>query len=196
MTSRTQQLRKYHRRDSAYLKWVLLAAIATAVTVDATGQEQRQPELRIVVSVADRKLVLLSDDKPVKLYPVAVGKDSTPTPTGEFKIINRIADPTYYHPGIVMPPGPNNPLGHRWMGLNAKGYGIHGTPDQDSIGQAASTGCIRMARTDLEEIFEVVRPGMTVHIVAAAEGELAQLMRAADMLLLAQANPEPATAAD
>jgi hypothetical protein len=82
------------------------------------------------------------------------------------------------------------------MGLNAKGYGIHGTPDQDSIGQAASTGCIRMARTDLEEIFEVVRPGMTVHIVAAAEGELAQLMRAADMLLLAQANPEPATAAD
>jgi lipoprotein-anchoring transpeptidase ErfK/SrfK len=195
VTTRTQPS-KYHPRDTVHLKWVLLAAIVMAMAVDAATQEVSPPELRIVVSVADRKLVLLSDDRPVKIYPVAVGKDSTPTPTGEFKLINRIVDPAYYHPGIVMPPGPDNPLGHRWMGLSLKGYGIHGTPDQDSIGQAASTGCVRMARADLEEVFDLVRPGMNVHIVAAAEGELAQVMRAAELLLLAQANHDPAPAAD
>lgn len=163
--------------EAAGLKWVLLAALAVAMAVDASGQQAPEPELRIVVSLVDRKLLLLADDQPLKVYPVAVGKSATPTPIGEFTVVNRLVEPTYYHPGVVIPPGPDNPLGSRWMGLNAKSYGIHGTNDESSIGLAASTGCVRMARADLEELFEVVRPGTKVQIVTAPEGELAELLR-------------------
>lgn len=190
-----QQNAKFQPRDSIHLKWVLVAAILSAMAVDAVSEEV-SPELRIVVSVSDRKMILLSDGKPVKLYAVAVGKASTPTPVGEFRIINRITDPTYYHPGIVMPPGPDNPLGSRWIGISARSYGIHGTPDEDSIGQSASTGCVRMARADLEELFEIVRPGMAVEIVAAAEGDLAEVMHAGDALMLAHAAQPTSIAAD
>ena len=196
MTTHSQRPHRFHSRDTVHLKWVLLAAIITAFAVDAARQEPRAPELKLMVSVADRKMLVLSDGTPVKLYPVGVGKESTPTPTGEFRIVNRITHPAYYHPGIVMPPGPDNPLGSRWIGLDAKSYGIHGTPDESSIGQAVSTGCIRMARADLEELFEIVRPGMMVQIVTAAEGDIAAVMQAADALLRAQAAEQPAITAD
>ena len=120
----------------------------------------------IVVSLADRKLALIEDRRVVKIYPVAVGKRSTPSPTGEFKIANRIPAPTYYHSGQVVPPGKANPLGTRWIGLSHKGYGIHGTNAPNSIGRAASHGCIRMRRSDVEELFQLVRVGDVVEIKA------------------------------
>jgi len=64
----------------------------------------------------------------------------------------------------VVAPGKTNPLGSRWMGLSAKGYGIHGTNVPTSIGKAASHGCIRMAKHDLEELFEMVTVGTIVEL--------------------------------
>ncbi|MFB3813044.1 MAG: L,D-transpeptidase [Terriglobales bacterium] len=93
--------------------------------------------------IPDRKLALLEDGQVKKVYPVAVGARRTPSPTGEFKVVNRLVRPTYYCPGQVVPPGAENPLGTRWIGLNQKGYGIHGTNAPKSIGMAASHGCIR-----------------------------------------------------
>ena len=120
----------------------------------------------IFVSLPDRKLALFKDGKAVKVYRVAVGKASTPSPSGEFKIVNRVSNPTYYHKGQVIPAGANNPVGTRWMGLSAKSYGIHGTNQPNSIGKAASTGCIRMAKADLEELFSQVEIGDAVQIRA------------------------------
>ena len=130
---------------------------------------------RVVVSLADRKLALIKNGQLVKIYRVAVGKPSTPSPTGEFKIVNRVTNPTYYHKGQIIPAGRSNPVGTRWMGLSAKSYGIHGTNQPSSIGKAASTGCIRMSQRDLEELFTLVEVGDAVEIrddrVAAIFGQ-------------------------
>src|ERR1700759_3395448 len=119
-----------------------LAALVAIAAADAYAEERRQENQRIVVSIADRKLIFFEDGRVVKVYDVAVGKSSTPTPEGQFRVINHIANPTYYHGTIVIAAGKENPLGTRWMGLSTAGYGIHGTNVPESIGQAASHGCI------------------------------------------------------
>jgi len=73
---------------------------------------------RVVVSIPDRKLVVLENDDVVTVFAVAVGAPATPSPTGTFTIVNRIANPTYYRPGKVIGPGSANPLGTRWIGLS------------------------------------------------------------------------------
>ena len=129
----------------------------------------------IVVSLEDHKLALVEDGKVKKIYTVAVGKPSTPSPVGTFKIARRVMNPTYSHEGRVVPPGPNNPVGTRWMGLSIPGYGIHGTNVPSSIGKAASHGCIRMARKDLEELYPMVEVGDTVELIGERNEETAQL---------------------
>ena len=129
----------------------------------------------IVVSLEDHKLALVEDGKVKKIYSVAVGKPSTPSPVGTFTIARRVMNPTYSHDGRVVPPGPNNPVGTRWMGLSIPGYGIHGTNVPSSIGKAASHGCIRMARKDLEELYPMVEVGDTVELIGERNEETAQL---------------------
>ena len=121
---------------------------------------------RIVISFPDRKLALMEGDRVVKMYDVAIGKPSTPSPTGEFQIINHVANPTWYGPDKTVGPGAANPVGTRWMGLSAHGYGIHGTNAPGSIGKAASHGCIRMRNRDVEDLFERVGVGVTVELHA------------------------------
>jgi L,D-transpeptidase ErfK/SrfK len=146
-------------------QWNTISKLAAAVAIAASEAyaEERRGD-RIVVSIADRKLVLMDGDRALKIYDVAVGKASTPSPEGEFRIINRIPNPAWYAPGKVVAPGKGNPLGSRWMGLSAKGYGIHGTNAPKSIGKAASHGCIRMRATDLEELFDLISVGVVVEI--------------------------------
>jgi lipoprotein-anchoring transpeptidase ErfK/SrfK len=129
----------------------------------------------IVISLEDRKLALVENGQAVKIYSVAVGKSSTPSPAGNFTIERRVANPTYHHDGKTIPPGPGNPVGTRWMGLSIKGYGIHGTNEPKSIGKAASHGCIRMAKADLEELYPLVEVGDSVEIVGHRDEETAQL---------------------
>ncbi|HLY97677.1 MAG TPA: L,D-transpeptidase [Candidatus Angelobacter sp.] len=120
---------------------------------------------QIVISIPDRQLALLEDGVVVKVYPIAVGKPGTPSPEGDFTIINRSENPTWRHKGQTVLPGKNNPVGTRWMGLSLKGYGIHGTNVQSSVGKAASHGCFRMKKNDIEELFTLVRVGdvVTIH---------------------------------
>jgi hypothetical protein len=110
-----------------------------------------------------------------KVYTVAVGKPSTPSPIGIFTIERRVANPTYQHNGKIVPPGPRNPVGTRWMGLSKHGYGIHGTNEPSSIGKAASHGCIRMAKADLEELYPLVAEGDTVELIGQRNEETTQL---------------------
>lgn len=129
----------------------------------------------MLVSIPDRKLALVENGRVVRIYRVAVGKTSTPSPSGSFKIVNRVANPAYYHKGQVIAAGKGNPVGSRWMGLSVKGYGIHGTNAPGSIGKAASTGCIRMGQRDLEELFAVVNVGDTVEIRAERGEQVAAI---------------------
>ncbi len=157
----------------ARAKWVL--AVVLVATAEALAQSKAQPARQVLVSIPDRKLAVLEDGRVLKVFPVAVGTAKSPSPSGEFHIINRVANPTYYHKGTVIPAGPANPLGARWMGLSLKGYGIHGTNAPRSIGKAASHGCIRMAKRDLEQFFDMVRVGDTVVIRAEADAQTAQI---------------------
>jgi lipoprotein-anchoring transpeptidase ErfK/SrfK len=143
---------------------IKIAALVMIAAMEAAAEDQIAR--RIVVSFADRKLVLLEGDRVLKVYDVAIGKTSTPSPLGEFKIVSHIANPTWYGPGKVVGPGPNNPVGPRWMGISAKGFGIHGTNAPGSIGKAASHGCIRMRNRDVKELFELVGVGVTVELDA------------------------------
>jgi lipoprotein-anchoring transpeptidase ErfK/SrfK len=149
------------------------ALMLVALMTPATAQTRQ-----IVVSIPDHKLALIEDGAVKKVYPVATGREQTPSPVGSFKIVNRVANPTYYHQGRKVEPGPQNPVGTRWIGLDEKGYGIHGTNAPSSIGKSASHGCIRMARKDLEELFEIVRPDDAVEIRRERDEETAELFGA------------------
>ena len=153
--------------------WAAMAVLAAGLAAQATGQTVSQRS--IVVSLEGRKLALVEDGQVRKIYKVAVGKRSTPSPTGIFTIERRVANPIYQHDGKTIQPGPGNPVGSRWMGLNIRGYGIHGTNAPKSIGKAASHGCIRMAKADLEELYELVAVGDTVELVGQRNEETAQL---------------------
>ena len=172
----------------AKARLVLAVLVLTAARVHAQEQTAQAASARqILVSLPDRKLALIENGQVKKIYSVAVGKDTTPSPTGSFTIVNRLTNPTYYHKGQVIPQGPENPIGNRWIGLNQKGYGIHGTNAPKSIGQAASHGCIRMGKKDLEELFEMVRPGDMVEIRADRDTQTATIFGTAEPVVVATA---------
>lgn len=174
-------------------KAVLLVAVILIST--AAAAQAQEVQRQIVVSIPDRKMVLIEDGRVLRTYPVAVGAPVSPSPEGAFKIINRIVEPTYYSPGTVIEPGAQNPLGSRWIGLSKKSFGIHGTNAPKSIGKAASHGCIRMAKTDVEELFEMVRPGDTVEIRSHLDESTAQLFGHTNQQVVATAQlpAEPAS---
>jgi lipoprotein-anchoring transpeptidase ErfK/SrfK len=127
-------------------------------------------KIRVVLRLSERRVYLYEDDEVAASYPVAIGKSSTPTPTGEFKIFQLIENPTWKNPwtGQVTTPGPNSALGLRWIGFAEMPNGIigfHGTPTLSSIGQAASNGCVRMRNEDVVALFEKLEMGTSVTVV-------------------------------
>lgn len=167
------------------MKAIKVMAILIAASAEAVAEE---PARRLVVSIPDRKIALLEDGRVTKVYPIAVGKKSTPSPTGNFHIASRVVKPTWYQPGKVVGPGPANPLGTRWMGLGYKGYGIHGTNRPISVGHAASHGCIRMRNHDVEELFELVRVGDPVELVTELTAEDRKLFGDKEPVTVAASN--------
>ena len=161
---------------------VVLMATAEALAQDKSAR----PTHRIVVSIADRKLAVLADDRVVRIFPTAVGAPQSPSPAGVYKIVNSIPDPTWYYKGKVIGPGKNNPLGTRWLGLSIKGYGIHGTNVPSSIGHNASHGCVRMRNKDVEELFRMVDVGDQVEIYADRTAELDQIFGDPTAIVAAQ----------
>jgi len=165
---------------------VLIFAAALTFSPSAAGQSSSPSRnaanaasaRRIIVSIPDRKLALLENGRLVKVYPVAVGAPDSPSPSGEFQIVQRLENPTYFRPGVVIGPGSSNPLGTRWMGLNVKGFGIHGTNRPASVGQNASHGCVRLRNRDMEDLFARVHVGDRVSLLAERTSESAQIFGA------------------
>ena len=147
-----------------------------------------QPIRRMVVSIPDRKLAL-PEDGVVQIYDVAVGTQVNPSPSGEFQIAQRLSNPTYYQPGVVIAPGPDTPLGTRWMGLGVRGFGTHGTNRPSSIGNNASHGCMCMKNSDVEDLFARVRVGDRASLLAERTEEVAQPF-GGELLLIEVANDQ------
>ncbi|HEY6067049.1 MAG TPA: L,D-transpeptidase family protein [Gaiellaceae bacterium] len=128
----------------------------------------------IVIRRGVNQLRYYRGDQLVRTFGVATGRAIYPTPTGTFSVIDKQLNPWWRPPDSAwakglkpIPPGPGNPLGTRWMGLSAPGVGIHGTPDDASIGYSASHGCIRMHIPDAEWLFHHVEIGTQVVITDA-----------------------------
>jgi len=108
----------------------------------------------ITIKPEEKRLYLIRDKQIFKSYPIAVGKPSSPTPKGTFKIVD-----------VAVNPG--GPFGVRWLGLDAPNgdYGIHGTNNPSSIGKAISNGCIRMHNKDILDLLKYIWVGTEVKIV-------------------------------
>jgi L,D-transpeptidase ErfK/SrfK len=130
---------------------------------------------QVIISIADRQLAVIEQGQVLKTYPIAVGARGTPSPDGDFVIINHAKDPTYRHGDKEIAPGKDNPLGTRWMGLSLKGYGIHGTNVQSSVGKAISHGCFRMRKQDVEELYTLVHVGDTVMVRRERDAMIAKV---------------------
>ncbi|MEQ8834773.1 MAG: L,D-transpeptidase [Miltoncostaeaceae bacterium] len=133
------------------------------------------PETRVGFAVViDRsafQLHLYRAAERMRTMPVGVGMASHPTPAGQFRVVNMERNPTWNPPdsrwaeGIgPIPPGPENPLGTRWIGIDSPAIGIHGTPEPETVGRRSSHGCIRMYDRDARWLYNLVRIGTPVVI--------------------------------
>lgn len=119
----------------------------------------------IAIDKSQNVLSLIQNGEVIKRYVVSTGADNG-TPTGTFKIITKLKNPTWYRTGAVIPPdSPENILGTRWMGFDLGGYGIHGTTEPQQLGKQVTLGCVRMKNEDVEELYDIVPTQTEVTIV-------------------------------
>ncbi|WP_275670731.1 L,D-transpeptidase family protein [Neobacillus notoginsengisoli] len=125
----------------------------------------------IIINKSTNQLAYYNNSKLVKVFKVGTGRKASYTPEGKFKIVNKIVNRPYYKDKI---PGgsPKNPLGNRWLGLNANGtwgttYAIHGNNNSKSIGGYVSGGCIRMYNNDVQWLYSQVEVNTPVIITSS-----------------------------
>jgi lipoprotein-anchoring transpeptidase ErfK/SrfK len=130
----------------------------------------------IKVDTQGRMLDLLDANRVIASFPITPGSKSLPAPIGTWKVVKVTTMPIFRWDEAMLkhgrrssdfysiPPGPRNPVGIVWIGLNKKGIGIHGTDSPDTIGRSASHGCIRLANWDAARVVNQVTVGMTVEI--------------------------------
>jgi len=155
---------KLASRDKISLEWLVRANEKTNLR---KGDIIRLPKIHysLVVEKEKKTLTWKRGTEVIKIYPIAIGAQGMETPTGDLVVTNKVEKPVWYTMGQEYPnDSPKNLLGTRWLGLSQKGYGIHGTRNPNSIGKAASHGCIRMYNHDVEELFRWVPVGTKVII--------------------------------
>ena len=140
-----------------------------ALVAEVTRIEIRKSERRAVAFDAEGRMVAN--------YPVAIGSTETPSPEGAVEVVAVAMDPNYsYLPetnfvadgvteALILPPGPNGPVGSVWIGLSKPTYGLHGTDTPDTLFQAKSRGCVRFTNWDVEELAYLVKPGVSVEFL-------------------------------
>ncbi|ESA36191.1 hypothetical protein N836_08560 [Leptolyngbya sp. Heron Island J] len=139
-------------------------------TSDLSKWPAAEQPVELVLRLNERKLFVFRGDTLETSFPVAVGKAGWETPTGTFEVSYMLENPGWTNPftGELMAPGPENPLGERWIAFWTDGrneIGFHGTPNHDSIGEAASHGCVRLYNEHIRELYELVTPGTLVTVL-------------------------------
>ncbi|MEA5473864.1 L,D-transpeptidase family protein [Synechococcus sp. CCY9201] len=155
-------------------------AVATPASDEAPGG------LELVLDRRQRRLLVLENGQEIRRFPVAVGMPGWETPVGRFEVMELRANPVWEHPanGRLIPPGPANPLGSRWIGFyrdckGRRGFngqehlvvqgcvtaGFHGTPNRASVGQAVSHGCVRLYDEHVQALYNLVQLGTPVTVL-------------------------------
>ncbi len=134
------------------------------------------PVRHLILLRRERLIEVWEGDRIVACFPCTPGSTKTPVPLGKWHIIGNILLPTFRWDKSVLdsgvrsstafelPPGPNNPVGIVWMGLNRPSVGMHGTPNPDQIGRNESHGCIRLANWDAFLLTQLVKKGTEVEV--------------------------------
>lgn len=151
------------------------AKAGQTIVVAAVAQTDLAAEVaHIVVEKAERSVrVYDAADKLLAFYPATIGSSARPAPSGEVTVVGVAPEPNYtYDPDrvsydrgdrkVIVPPGPNNPVGSVWIDLSRDTYGIHGTPDPSKVGKTFSSGCVRLTNWDAEQLASKVKPGVRV----------------------------------
>lgn len=149
--------------------------IGEKIRVAASGKMLQTPVAYIEADKQKKQVRAYdSNDQLIAAYPASIGSKSTPSPNGVHQVRNKAQNPAYtYDPNgsaqsglseglVLLPPGPNGPVGDAWIGLSKKTYGIHGTPEPSEIGLTASVGCIRLTNWDALELAKLVKTGVDV----------------------------------
>jgi lipoprotein-anchoring transpeptidase ErfK/SrfK len=145
------------------------------IVVPAVGQSALPGDVvRIVVDKRERSVRAYGEgDRLLAFYPATIGSSERPAPSGRLEVVGVAPEPNYtYDPSrvsydrgdkkLVVPAGPNNPVGSVWIDLSRDTYGIHGTPDPSKIAKTASNGCVRLTNWDAEALAARVKPGVQV----------------------------------
>jgi lipoprotein-anchoring transpeptidase ErfK/SrfK len=154
-------------------------AVGTEILVANVADHRASGEVtRIVVSRGESSVRGYdADDNLVVFYTATVGSEQTPSPSGTHTVEVVVLMPNYtYRPGVnfqqgdldqnlILPPGPNNPVGSVWIDLSEPTYGIHGTPEPSMIDKTYSHGCVRLTNWDAEELAELVEEGTVVEFI-------------------------------
>jgi len=148
----------------------VITKAASPTEAIATASEAAPSLRRLIIDLSERQVQLHDGEQVVASYPIAIGRSGWETPTVDFEVFQMVENPAWRHPwkGHVVDPGPENPLGLHWIGFWSNGkevIGFHGTPNEASVGQAASHGCIRMLNADVAELFSLVSVGTSVTVV-------------------------------
>jgi lipoprotein-anchoring transpeptidase ErfK/SrfK len=144
---------------------------ATLTSLGVAGEQPRAA--RLVVDKSDKVLRAFdSDDRLIAQFPATMGSAHDPLPLGRWEIRATAHNPPFHYnpalfwdadPGdrrLTLPPGPNGPVGVVWIDLSKEHYGIHGTPEPQTIGRTQSHGCIRLTNWDVARLAQMVRPGV------------------------------------
>ena len=162
--------------DVAYLKKLnpnKKFVAGETITVINTGKPYDGKVTRVVADRDEKVLYAYNGNKMVATYPTTIGGSATSTPSGKYKIVNKVKMPHYKATvnkdsekptSYILPPGPNSPVGVVWMGLNKPSYGIHGSPVPEGISRQSSLGCIRLTNWDVLELSANIDVGATVEI--------------------------------
>lgn len=155
-------------------KWIVML-ILTCLMFAGLGitPSQAAGNQFIIINKSTNRLAYYENGKLYKVFKVATGRKQTYTPEGKFKIVNKIVNRPYYN-GHIPGGDPRNPLGNRWLGLDARGtwgttYAIHGNNDPSSIGKYISHGCVRMYDNEVEWLFARIKLNTPVVITSSGK---------------------------
>ncbi|HKB57362.1 MAG TPA: L,D-transpeptidase [Lacunisphaera sp.] len=166
------------RRLNPDFKWddILPGAVITVPAVERVTVAGKIARLHI--RLAAHELEATDDTgRVIAHFPVSIARDVEKRPVGELHVVVVIPDPNYtFDPEVIpesaegkelgrkliLPPGPNNPVGVAWIGLDRTGYGIHGTPDPEKVGRTESHGCFRLANWDARTLLDLAWAGLPV----------------------------------
>jgi lipoprotein-anchoring transpeptidase ErfK/SrfK len=180
VAERTHAHPNYLRRLNPEIAWENVAP-GTSVRVPAVARAKPQVfAAHVHIRLADR--VLQVRDRTGQLiahFPVSIARNVDKRPIGELRVTVVVPDPNYtFNPEVfpesaegrelgrklIIPPGPNNPVGLAWIGLNRPGYGIHGTPHPEQVGRTESHGCFRLANWDARTLLDLAWVGLPVFV--------------------------------